>query len=169
MPQIDIRKEQKSDQEPIWNLTKAAFKDRPYAGGDEQDVINKLRSSSALVLSLVAEDEEEVIGQITFSPAIAADGSGPWFALGPVSVIPSRQGEGVGGDLIKEGLRRIEALGSLGCILTGDPNYYYRFGFKVSPESSPEREPAEYFQLRLQQGSKPDGRFSFNEAFYEDT
>jgi len=167
MEKISIREEQQSDREPIWNLTKAAFKDRPYAGGDEQDLIDKLRSCSALVLSLVAENEGNVVGQISFSPAKLEDGSGPWFALGPVSVIPSRQGEGIGGALIKEGLRRLRKMGSLGCILTGNPNYYCRFGFEVCTENSPEKEPAEYFQLKLEGGNKPEGVFSFHDAFYE--
>jgi len=167
MAKVLIRVEQEIDQKAIWSITKAAFKDRPYAGGDEQDLIDKLRACSGLVLSLVAEDEDEVIGQITFSQAVVEDGTGPWFALGPVSVIPSRQGEGVGRDLIKEGLQRIAVMGSLGCILTGDPNYYNRFGFEVSPENSPEKEPAEYFQLKLQEGNKPEGKFTFHKAFYE--
>ena len=57
----------------------------PYADGDEQIVIERLRTANALTLSLVAVVEEEVVGHIAFSPAKAADDSCPWFALGPVS------------------------------------------------------------------------------------
>jgi putative acetyltransferase len=110
----------------------------------------------------------EVIGQITFSPAIVEDASSPWFALGPVSVVPSRQGEGVGSALIHEGLGRIKSMGALGCILTGDPNYYRKFGFALSPTNAPENEPEQYFQLKLLGGEQPVGKFSFHRAFYEE-
>ena len=59
-------------------------------------------------------------------------------------------------------------MGALGCILTGDPNYYDRFGFQVNPENSPDSEPAEFFQLKLLEGNQPKGKFSFHEAFYGD-
>ncbi|MGV0033769.1 MAG: GNAT family N-acetyltransferase [Candidatus Azotimanducaceae bacterium WSBS_2022_MAG_OTU7] len=165
---IEIRKESQADQHSIRTLTEAAFEGRPYAGGDEQDVIDRLRRSNTLTLSLVATDEGVVLGQITFSPAVAADASFPWFALGPVSVFPARQGEGIGSALIKEGLDRITKMGALGCILTGDPNYYSKFGFDLSPANSPENEPEEYFQLKLLGGDLPTGRFAFNKAFYEE-
>jgi putative acetyltransferase len=168
MLKIEIRKESEADQASIRTLTETAFQGRPYAGGDEQDVIDRLRHSKALTLSLVATQEGEVIGQVTFSPAVVEDASSPWFALGPVSVLPSRQGEGIGAALIEEGLARITAMGARGCILTGDPNYYSKFGFGLSPMNSPENEPEEYFQLKLLGSDLPIGRFSFNRAFYED-
>ena len=168
MLKIEIRRELKTDQNTIRELTEAAFDGRPYAGGDEQDVIDRLRRSKALTLSLVATQEGEVIGQITFSPAIVEDASSPWFALGPVSVVPSRQGEGIGSALIQEGLGRITSMGALGCILTGDPNYYSKFGFVLSPANSPENESELYFQLKLLAGKQPFGTFSFDRAFYEE-
>lgn len=167
MLKIEIRKELEADQTSIRVLTEAAFKGRPYADGDEQDVIDRLRRSNTLTLSLVATQEAAMIGQITFSPAVVEDDSSPWFALGPVSVLPSRQGEGIGSALIEEGLNRITAMGALGCILTGDPNYYSKFGFALSPTNSPDNEPEEYFQLKLLGGGQPIGKFSFDRAFYE--
>jgi putative acetyltransferase len=168
MLKIEIRTEAEADQTSIRTLTETAFLGRPYAGGDEQDVIDRLRRSKALTLSLVATHEGEVIGQITFSPAVVEDASSPWFALGPVSVVPSRQGEGIGSALIEKGLSRIATMGALGCILTGDPNYYRKFGFALSSANSPENEPEEYFQLKLLGGDQPIGKFSFDRAFYED-
>ncbi len=165
---ITIREEKETDETAIRHLTEAAFRGRPYAGGDEQIVIDRLRASAALTLSLVAVQGEEVIGQITFSPAQLEDLSSPWFALGPVSVLPSRQGEGIGSALIEEGLDRIKVMGARGCILTGDPNYYSKFGFRLSPENCPRNEPAEYFQLKLFSERRLRGRFSFHRAFYED-
>jgi len=165
---MDIREESIADQGDIRRVTELAFQDRSYADGDEQDVIDRLRTGDALALSLVAVDSNELVGQITFSHSEISDGSSPWFALGPVSVTPSRQGEGIGSALINEGLTRIEAMGALGCILTGNPDYYRRFGFELSPANVPKNEPEEYFMLKLLGGRQTKGTFSFHVAFYGD-
>lgn len=168
MSDFIIREETPQDTQAIWQLTKLAFEGMSFSDGDEQEVVDRLRACGALTLSLVAEAEVggEILGQITFSPAVNEDGTGPWYALGPVSVSPLRQGQGIGAALINEGLSQLSALGALGCILTGNPVYYRRFGFEVSGEHSPPNEPAEYFQLKLLSDHEPGGRFSFHEAFY---
>ncbi len=163
---MEIRSEIPADYGAIHELTEMAFKDRPYAGGDEQDVIKRLRAVGALTSSLVAIDGDELIGQITFSPATNTDGSEPWFALGPVSVTPNRQSQGIGGALIRRGIAEIEGLGALGCILTGNPVYYRRFGFELAPDNVPERESAEYFMLKPLLGGPATGSFVFHPAFY---
>lgn len=163
---VVIREEQNTDYQAIHTVTELAFRGRPYAGGDEQDVIVRLRDAGDLTLSLVSLIDANVVGQITFSPATVADHSQPWFALGPVSVLPEFQGEGIGSQLISLGLSRIIDLGALGCILTGNPTYYRRFGFELCPENCPINEPAEYFMLKLFAASRPDGPFKFHEAFY---
>jgi len=167
MANISIRSEQPGDELHIHEITKAAFQGRPYAGGDEQDVIDRLRSIGAMTLSLVAVEDDVILGQVTFSLAEQADGSEPWFALGPVSVTPERHGQGIGALLINQGLEELKKQGALGCILTGDPNYYQRFGFKVSPEYCPPNEPGEYFQLLVFGDQHPTDRFTFHRAFYE--
>ena len=161
-----IRQECPADYDAIHDLTRRAFQGRPYAGGDEQDVIDRLRATDALTLSMVAEDQGGLSGQITFSPAINSDGSQPWFALGPGSVTPERQNQGIGGELIRQGLARIRALGALGCILTGNPEYYRRFGFALAADLVPEAESAEYFMLYLFAETRPTGQFQFHKAFY---
>ena len=164
---ILIRPEGTTDTAAIHELTRLAFLGRPYAGGDEQDVIDRLRKVGALTLSLVAEQEGDIVGQITFSPAHNDDGSGPWFALGPVSVLPDQQGAGVGAALINTGLAEISRLGALGCILTGNPAYYTRFGFELAPEHVPHNEMPEFFMLKRLTDRAPSGRFEFHRAFYE--
>ena len=164
---IDIRQEQPGDEEAIYQVTKDAFTGPPYAAGDEQDLVNRLRELGQLSLSLVALDGDEIVGQITFSPVTLSDGSGPWYGLGPVSVTPSRQSEGIGGQLIRAGLDEISKQGALGCVLTGNPVYYHRFGFELAPENVPENEPAEYFQLKLLAADCANGTFEFHAAFYE--
>ena len=165
---LNIRAESPDDEDLIRQITELAFKGRPYAGGDEQEVIDRLRTAQALTISLVAELDGEIVGQITFSPAHQADGSSPWFALGPVSVLPTHQSHGIGSALINAGLQQIEALGALGCILTGNPDYYQRFGFELAPDNVPVQESPEFFMLKRLKGAAPDGRFSFHAAFYNE-
>ncbi len=166
MEEIKVRPETPADRDAIYAVTADAFRGRPYAGGDEQDVINRLRDRGALSLSLVAASGNDVVGQITISPATAEDGSGPWYALGPVSVAPERQGEGIGSRLIRAGLEDMTGRGALGCILTGNPDYYRRFDFEVMADHAPLREPGEFFMLKCLHGEAPAGRFEFHPAFY---
>ena len=163
---VTIRAEAKSDRRSIWALTKDAFAGKPYADGDEQDLIDALRGAGVLSVSLVAVEGGKLIGQITFSPATISSGVGSWYALGPVSVAPGRQGEGVGGQLIEAGISEIRALGAWGCILVGDPEYYSRHGFGLAPANCPDRESREHFMIRTLRGRNPEGRFSFHPSFY---
>lgn len=164
-----IRDETARDQRSIYSVTESAFRGMPFADGNEQDVVNRLRSAGALSVSLVATNGQAIVGHIAFSPAEAADSSVPWFALGPVSVLPAYQHQGVGSSLILRGLKRIQHVGARGCILTGDPAYYSRFGFQHAPLNAPSREPAEFFMLKLFSGREPSGTFAFHPAFYEDS
>lgn len=161
-----IRSERSADAEAIRHVTLEAFRNMPFADGDEHELVGALRDSGALVVSLVAELDGSIIGHIAISPATAADGSMGWYALGPVSVRPDFQRAGIGSALIEEAMRQIESLGAGGCILTGDPNFYARFGFISAPEAAPSDEPAEYFMIRTMNGSQAQGPFRFHEAFH---
>ncbi len=163
---IVLREEIPNDISHIHSLTEAAFRDMPYAGGDEQDVIDRLRDAGALTLSMVALFEGKIVGQITFSPATSRNGADSWLALGPVSVMPEFQGRGIGSRLIENGLARFRQAGYKGCILTGNPDYYCRFGFEKAPQNAPANEPAEYFQLISFTGSPTTATFEFHPAFY---
>jgi len=164
---IEIRPEQPGDEAAIYQITTDAFCGRPYAGGNEQDLVNRLRELGQLSLSLVALDTDRIVGQVTFSPVTLSDVSKPWFGLGPVSVTPERQGEGIGGQLIRRGLAELSERGALGCVLTGNPTYYQRFGFELAPENVPEPESPQFFQLKLLHAARAEGRFAFHPAFYE--
>ncbi len=164
----EIRSEDESDFEVIHAITEAAFRGMPYAGGDEQDVVDRLRRANALRCSLVAVVEQEIVGHIAFSDATAGDDSRPWFALGPVSVLPGFQRRGIGSTLIANGLEQLEGLGALGCILTGNPEFYRRFGFALSPENAPANEPEEFFMVKLMKATRAVGPMGFHRAFYGD-
>ena len=67
--------------------------------------------------------------------------------------------------LIRAGLQEILERGARGCILTGNPAYYTRFGFVLSGEHAPPGEPAEFFMVKLLGGSLPAGPIHFHRAF----
>jgi putative acetyltransferase len=162
---LHIRPEAPSDHAAIYDLTKRAFAQMPYAGGDEQDLINKLRDAGALAISLVAELDGGIVGHVAFSPAFAADGSGGWYALGPVSAEPELKHQGIGSAIINAGLNMLREREAAGCVLVGNPAYYSRFGFLPFPELCPDGEPVEYFQILPMRTQAPTEVVGFHPLF----
>jgi len=161
-----IRPEEPGDCPAIYDLTRRAFAPMPFAAGDEQDLVNALRDAGVLSLSLVAEQNGEIIGHIALSPATHESGEEDWFVLGPISVEPAHQRRGVGGALIAEAKAWMKANKARGCVLVGDPSYYPRHGFLPAFAHAPENEPPEYFMVLARDGAIPTGRFGFHSAFY---
>jgi putative acetyltransferase len=122
--------ERPTDTALIRALTALAFKPMPFSNGTEPAIIDALRASGDLTLSLVALEGDDLVGQITFSPVYIDSEHDDWFGLGPVAVTPEKQNQGIGSALIKEGLNRLETKHARGCVLIGNPEYYARFGFK---------------------------------------
>ncbi|TRD11196.1 N-acetyltransferase [Erythrobacter insulae] len=162
---ITIRPEAAGDEKTIHALTTAAFKDMPFADGDEPDLIDRLRAASDLTLSLVAEDVERIVGHIAFSPVTISDGTRDWYGLGPVSVWPELQKKGVGSALIERGIADLRAAGAKGIVLLGSNIYYPRFGFVHEPQLTYKGAPPEYFQCMLLDGELPSGETRFAPAF----
>lgn len=161
-----IRIETSADQVIIHDITKRAFAPMPYAAGDEQDLIDRLREADALEISLVAELDGKVVGQVTFTEAFAANGTKGWYALGPVAVEPELQSQKIGAQLIEAGLAMLRERDAAGCVLVGNPDYYSRFGFKLFPDLCPEGEPAEYFQVLPIRVQKPQTVIGFHRLFH---
>jgi putative acetyltransferase len=163
---LDIRPESPGDHAAIYDLTKRAFAPMPYAGGDEQDLINKLRDTGALAISLVAELDGRIVGHVAFSPAFADDESEGWYALGPVSAEPELKHRGIGSAVIKAGLDMLRERDAAGCVLVGNPAYYSRFGFLPFPKLCPEGEPAEFFQILPLRVTEPTAVVRFHPLFH---
>ena len=125
-----LREETIADFDAITEITIAAFKNLPVSNHTEQFIISALRDADVLTISLVAEIDSRVVGHIAFSPVIISDGTKDWYGLGPISVLPEYQKQGIGKSLIKKGLSLLKNIGGQGCALVGDPNYYKRFGFR---------------------------------------
>lgn len=165
MSAVTIREEEPDDAATIHALTEAAFRDMPFSDGDEQELVNRLRADGDLSLSLVAEDAERIVGHIAFSPVTISDGTTGWFGLGPVSVWPELQRQGIGSALISEGLARMAAMGARGIVLLGSTEYYPRFGFEHDPQLAFPGPPAEYFQRLVLEGDAPTGTVTYAPAF----
>ena len=163
--QFEIRPERSDDVDAISELITSAFVGMPYADGDDAELVEALRAQNALSVSLVAEFEGTTVGHVAFSPARASGGIPGWYALGPVAVLPTRQRAGIGSVLVRTGLEAVAALDAMGCILTGNPAFYSRFGFERAPESAPTGEPAEFFMVKLLRGQLQAGSLHFHEAF----
>jgi putative acetyltransferase len=162
---VIIRKETVADIEAITEVTIAAFKTLPISNQTEQFIIKALRSANALTISLVVEIDERVVGHIAFSPVTISDGTKDWYGLGPISVLPEYQKQGIGKSLINEGLSSLKELGGQGCALVGDPNYYKLFGFKNFPELVHEGVPPEVFLALPFNEKVPQGTVVFHEGF----
>jgi predicted N-acetyltransferase YhbS len=167
-PEVVVRPEKDQDVRAIWQVTKQAFEGRPYADGTEQDIIDVLRARGALSISLVAEDRGSILGHVAFSPAMPDDLSSGWYTLGPVSVAPAFQRQGIGKALIRAGIARLRELNAAGCVVVGDTNYYPQFGFTKAPELAPSGELSEYFMVMSLRGPVPTCKIGFHDAFHQE-
>ena len=162
---VAVRSETDADVSAITEVTVAAFKTLEISSHTEQFIITALRAARALTVSLVAEMDGRVIGHIAFSPVTISDGTRSWYGLGPVSVLPEYQRQGVGKALMQEGLARLTAMDARGCCLVGHPDYYRKFGFKNVPGLVLEGVPAEVFFALSFDERAPQGTVSFHDAF----
>jgi putative acetyltransferase len=129
MPSAIIRCEDPkgtSDSSRIRLINQAAFR-----RADEADLIDQLREQGDVLLSLIAEVEQQAAGHILFSRMFidTTDGALPAAALAPMAVLPSHQRQGIGGSLIRRGLELLRDAGEQAVIVLGHPEYYPRFGF----------------------------------------
>ena len=165
---ILIRDEQITDYRAISEVTIAAFEEMEISDHTEQFIIEALRSAQALSVSLVAEVDGRVVGHIAFSPVTMSDGTQDWYGLGPVSVLPDFQRQGIGKALIRAGLSRLKTLNAKGCCLVGHPDYYPQFGFENVQGLVFEGVPPEAFFVLSFDDSIPQGHVVFHDGFRAD-
>ena len=166
--EMTIRSETNEDIGAIAELTIEAFQTLEISNHTEQFIIEALRAAKALTVSLVAEVDGRLVGHIAFSPVTISDGTQDWYGLGPVSVLPERQRQGIGKALIHEGLSRLKSMRARGCCVVGHPEYYKKFGFDNVPGLAHEGVPPEAFLALSFDGSAPQGSVTFHEGFKAD-
>ena len=123
---IYVREETAADIDVVREINELAFGQPGEAG-----LVDKLRESCTEVLSLVAIQDDHIVGHILFSPVtIESDGREVvGIGLGPMAVRPEYQNRGIGTALVREGLARLKAQGCDFVVVLGHPQYYPRFGF----------------------------------------
>ncbi|WP_151975332.1 GNAT family N-acetyltransferase [Erythrobacter sp. EC-HK427] len=84
----------------------------------------------------VVDSEQLLVGTIQTWPVALTDPAGrahPMLMVGPVAVVPERQGEGFGHALMAAMTAALDPQTALPQLLVGDPEYYERFGFFAAP------------------------------------
>jgi putative acetyltransferase len=121
-----IRAERRDDYPAIRYVNELAF-----CRTNEADLIDALRVSASPLVSLVAVENDQVVGHILFSPVSVESESGGFTAmgLGPMSVLPEHQNRGIGSSLVQEGLKECTRIDHQIVFVVGHPQYYPRFGF----------------------------------------
>ena len=166
---LQLRHETPDDIAAIEALTVAAFANAPHTSHTEQFIVRALRATHDLTLSIVAEDSGQIVGHVALSPVTITDDHGRnaagWYGLGPISVLPTRQGQGIGSRLMEQALSELRAMRAAGCVLLGDPAYYTRFGFQAHAGLQLPGVPPGYFMALALQGSVPEGIARYSDAF----
>lgn len=162
---IKVRSENDLDIKAISNVTVAAFLNAEYTSHTEQFIVSALRNSGALTISIVADINNKIVGHVAVSPVSISDGSKNWYGLGPISVLPDFQNQGIGSLLMQAALDALKKINAVGCVLLGDPNYYSRFGFKSDSRLVLPGVPPEYFQAISFTNKFPVGIATYHEAF----
>lgn len=166
---IAVRDEHPDDAAAIDAVTQAAFAHAPHSQQTEHHIVRALRAAGALAVSQVAVDAGgAVVGHVAASPVTLADGRTGWFGIGPLSVAPARQRQGVGARLMRSVLQALRDRGAAGAVLLGDPAYYARFGFAPQPGLIMDGLPFEYaayFQALVFAGDVPQGAVRYHAAF----
>lgn len=158
-----IRDEIDGDAPAIRAVVTEAMKLLPQSTGTEVAIVDRLRADNALRLSLVAEDGGAVVGYLAASDARIGAVSG-WGLIGPVAVLPSRHGKGIGSALIAEAILRLRTSYN-GAALVGDPGYYGRFGFRAFPQLRLGDCPPRFVQALPFDASEPHGELIHHAAF----
>ncbi|MFV9674185.1 MAG: GNAT family N-acetyltransferase [Anaerolineales bacterium] len=162
-----IRAEKKDDQDDVFAVNGSAF-ETPA----EATLVNVLREKAQPVVSLVAEDNGNVVGHIMFSPVVLLGYPGlKVMGLAPLAVSPEHQRKGIGSALVRAGLEQCRQLDFVAVVVLGHPEYYPRFGFSPSSRFGIDSEyevPEEAFmavELEPEALSGKTGRVKYHNAF----
>ena len=124
---MTIRIEKPEDAARVRQINELAF-GQPL----EAALVDHLRENCADAVSLVADDDEGVTGHILFTPVVI-DSNGRrviGMGLAPMAVLPDRQRQGIGSQLVTRGLDLLRERGCPFVVVVGHPEYYPRFGFE---------------------------------------
>ena len=162
-----IRGEKERDQETVRAVNLSAF-ETP----SEADLVDALRQQVEPIISLVAEENGEIVGHIMLSPvSLSGHPSLKVMGLAPMAVIPTHQNKGIGSALVQAGLDRCRQLDFVAVVVLGHPEYYPRFGFLPASKFGIDSEygvPEEVFmamELKPEALSGKTGKVRYHPAF----
>src|SRR5450432_3388458 len=123
-----ICKQIPEDYDAVLNLNRLVF-----GGNNEADLVDRLWRAGIVVVSLVAIENDEIVGHILFSdlPIETNPGAIAAVSLAPLSVNPKCQRQGIGSALVRQGLEMCRDREKSIVVVLGHPGYYTRFGFSA--------------------------------------
>ncbi len=157
---MNIRLEQEKDYYEVENLTREAFWNVYRPGCFEHLVIHKLRQDKCFVkeLDYVIELDGKIIANIMYAKgtlALEKGGQKEILLFGPVSVLPEYQRKGYGEKIIKFTMQKATELGYGAIVITGNPDYYKKYGFESSSKhgiyynGTDKKEETPFFMIKI--------------------
>jgi putative acetyltransferase len=124
---LTIRLERPEDASRVRHVNELAF-----GQSIEADLVERLRRAGTGSLSLVGDDDDAVVGHILFTPVVVESAGRRIIGMGlaPMAVLPDRQRQGIGSQLVRRGLAILRERGCPFVVVVGHPAYYPRFGFE---------------------------------------
>ncbi len=150
---LEIRSEEDKDFKTVWSLNRAAFD-----AEDEANLVDVLRDGNYVDVSLVAEEDSEVVGHILFSriTIVTEAQTVDALSLAPMAILPSHQRQGIGSNLVEAGLEACRVQSRKIIVVLGHPEFYPRFGFSAElaqPLESPFGSSAAWMAMELVPGA----------------
>lgn len=166
-----VRREGPADVPAARAVQVAAFRKRDANDEPvEAQLLDALRECDGWIpaLSIVAELDGTVVGHVVTTRGFVGDA--PVLGLGPIGVLPSHQGHGVGLALMHATIGAADALDEPLIALLGSPDYYARFGYIASTTigvTAPDPGWGNHFQVRTLTTYRPEirGRFEYASPF----
>jgi predicted N-acetyltransferase YhbS len=175
-----IRQTAESEYSQTENITRESFWNLYKPGCVEHLILHNLRKSKSLIaeLDLVAMSGNEIVGHIISTKAKVIDSQNKLhevLCVGPLSVLPEFQKQGIGSKLINKSITAARESGHSGMILFGNPDYYHRFGFRnaveygITTKDGQNFEPFMALELQIEGLSNVNGRFFEADEFETDS